>query len=197
MGHHHASSCIILHHLASSCIILHHLASSGIILDHLGSSWIILHHLASSCIILHHLASSCIILHHLASSSSSSSSSSSTSAGASAPPSSSSSGDSGSPAFLPGRSPNHLGNLVFGLFCHSEYFSFHKAWRCSALTTSQPPSYNFRLSSYVLVSVLRSYLEYMRIFGGYLPVRASGSKPFFMAFCLSCCFCLSLSSLRS
>ena len=34
------------------------------------------------------------------------------------------------------------------------------------------PSYNFRLSSYVLVSVLRSYLEYMRIFGGYLPVRA-------------------------
>merc|ERR1719216_560660 len=90
-----------------------------------------------------------------------------------------------------------MGNLVFGLFDHSVYFSFHKAWRCSALTTSHPPSYNFRLSSYVLVSVLRSYLEYMRIFGGYFPVRASGSKPFFLAFCLSCCFCLSLSSLRS
>merc|ERR1719187_2724999 len=46
------------------------------------------------------------------------------------------------------------------------------------------------------VSVLRSYLEYMRILGGYLPVRASGSNPFFMAFCLSCCFCLSLSSIN-
>lgn len=30
---------------------------------------------------------------------------------------------------------------------------------------------------------------------GYLPVRASGSKPFFKALCLSCCFCLSFNSL--
>ena len=29
-------------------------------------------------------------------------------------------------------------HLLFGLFDHSVYFSFHKAWRCSALTTSQP-----------------------------------------------------------
>merc|ERR1719370_2908466 len=35
--------------------------------------------------------------------------------------------------------------------------------------TSQPPSYSFFLSSYVLVSVLLSYLEYMRIMGGDLP----------------------------
>ena len=51
------------------------------------------------------------------------------------------------------------------------------------------PSYNFLLSSYVLVSVLRSYLEYMRIFGGYFPVRAlqkewqnvKNNRPHFMA----------------
>merc|ERR1719436_942487 len=59
--------------------------------------------------------------------------------------------------------------------------------------TSQPPSYSFFLSSYVLVSVLLSYLEYMRIMGGYLPTRASGSRPFFTAFCLSFSSCSSLS----
>ena len=41
--------------------------------------------------------------------------------GTSAGPSSSSSGDSGSPGFLPGRSPNHLGSLaatrICGLVC--------------------------------------------------------------------------------
>merc|ERR550539_605365 len=57
--------------------------------------------------------------------------------------------------------------------------------------TSQPPSYSFRLSSYVRVSVRLSYLEYMRILGGYLPVRASGSRPSFIAFCLFCCLCRS------
>merc|ERR1712088_178426 len=132
------------------------------------------------------------------SSSSSSSSSYSTSAGASAPPSSSSSGDSGSPAFLPGRSPNHLGNLDFVRFPQSfSYFSFQSFSSTSEYKTIQPPSYNFRLSSYVLVSVLRSYLEYMRIFGGYLPVRASWSSPNFFAFCLNCIFCLSFNSTRS
>ena len=32
------------------------------------------------------------------------------------------------------------GYLPLGRFNHSSYFSFQKAWRCSALTTSQPPS---------------------------------------------------------
>merc|ERR1711962_296404 len=61
--------------------------------------------------------------------------------------SSSSSGVSGSPAFLPGRSPNHLGRRALGLFVQSSYFSFHITSRVSALITSQPPSYNFFLSS--------------------------------------------------
>merc|ERR1711962_1909790 len=80
------------------------------------------------------------------SSSSSSSSSSSISAGGASPPSSSS-GVSGSPVFLPGRSPNHLGRRALGLFVQSSYFSFHITSRVSALITSQPPSYNFFLSS--------------------------------------------------
>ena len=29
-------------------------------------------------------------------------------------------------------------SLLLGLFCHSSYFSFHRACKCSALTTSQP-----------------------------------------------------------
>merc|ERR1712168_346896 len=82
----------------------------------------------------------------VASSFSSSSSSSSSTAGAS-PPSSSPSGDSGSPAFLPGLSPNHLGSLLAGLLVHSSYFSFQIASNDSALMTSQPPSYSFFLSS--------------------------------------------------
>merc|ERR1719474_617991 len=102
-----------------------------------------------------------------------SSSSSSSSAAASSPPPSSPSGVSASPAFLPGLSPNHLGSFFAGLLDHSSYFSFQMASRDSALMTSQPPSYSFFLSSQVLVSVLLSYLEYMRIMGGYLPTKAS------------------------
>merc|ERR1712107_170148 len=56
--------------------------------------------------------------------SSSSSSSSSTSSGGASPPSSSS-GVSGSPAFLPGRSPNHLGRRALGLLVQSSYFLPH------------------------------------------------------------------------
>merc|ERR1712040_21055 len=97
------------------------------------------------------------------SSSSSSSSYSSSSAAASSPPSSSPSGVGASPAFLPGLSPNHLGSFLDGLLDHSSNFSFQMASRDSARMTSQPPSYSFFLSSYVLVSVLLSYLEYMRI----------------------------------
>merc|ERR1711897_113553 len=78
------------------------------------------------------------------SSSSSYSSSSSTGAASSA---SSPSGVSASPAFLPGLSPNHLGSLLAGLLDHSSYFSFQMASRDSARMTSQPPSYNFFLSS--------------------------------------------------
>merc|ERR1712055_975662 len=77
--------------------------------------------------------------------SSSSSSSSSSSAGGASPPSSSS-GVSGSPAFLPGRSPNHLGRRVLALLLQSSYLSFHMASSISARTTSQPPSYSFFLS---------------------------------------------------
>merc|ERR1711933_613094 len=91
-------------------------------------------------------------------SSSSSSYSSSISASAS---SSSPSGVSGSPSFLPGRTPHHLGSLALGLFCHSPSFSFQQASNHSDLMISAPPSYNFFLSPYVLVSVLRSYLENM------------------------------------
>merc|ERR1711892_1318397 len=51
-----------------------------------------------------------------------------------------SSGDSADPAFLPGRSPNHLGSFLAGLLDHSSCFSFHMASRVSALMTSHPPS---------------------------------------------------------
>merc|ERR1712180_461697 len=80
----------------------------------------------------------------------------------SSPSSSSSSGVGASPAFLPGLSPNHFGSFLLGLLVHSSYFSFQTASKVSALITSQPPSYSFFLSSYVLVSVLLSYLEYIR-----------------------------------
>merc|ERR1719233_2453882 len=73
--------------------------------------------------------------------------SSSSSTGGASPASSSPSGVSGSPAFLPGLSPNHLGNLFDGLLVHSSYFSFQIASRDSALMTSHPPSYSFFLSS--------------------------------------------------
>merc|ERR1719348_1795089 len=77
------------------------------------------------------------------SSSSSSSSSYSSSSAAAASSSSPPSGVSGSPFFLPGLSPNHLGSLLEVLLLHSSYFSFQQDSRCSALTTSQPPSYIF------------------------------------------------------
>ena len=63
-------------------------------------------------------------------------------------------------------------NLHLALPVHSSIFSFQDFSRSSAYRTSQPPSYSFRLSSYVRVSVRLSYLEYIRILGGYLPVRA-------------------------
>ena len=105
-------------------------------------------------------------------------------------------------------------NLHLALPVHSSIFSFQDFSRSSAYRTSQPPSYSFRLSSYVRVSVRLSYLEYIRIFGGYLPVRAlqmhsvcgwwlnifnwylthSGSRPSFIAFCLFCCLCRSFNS---
>merc|ERR1719147_537023 len=56
------------------------------------------------------------------------------------------SGVSGSPSFLPGRTPNHFGSLAFGLFDHSLNFSFQRASSSTALITSQPPSYSFFLS---------------------------------------------------
>merc|ERR1719495_1789557 len=96
------------------------------------------------------------------SSSSSYSSSSSSYSSSSASPS----GVSGSPAFLPGLSPNHFGSLVLALLVHSVFLSFHMDSNHSALRTSAPPSYNFFLSPYVLVSVLLSYLENMCILGG-------------------------------
>merc|ERR1719331_135915 len=74
---------------------------------------------------------------------------------------SSSSGVSGSPAFLPGRTPNHFGSFLAGRFENSANFSFHMDSSHSARITSAPPSYSFLRSPYVLVSVLRSYLENM------------------------------------
>merc|ERR1719191_1137258 len=94
-------------------------------------------------------------------SSSSSSSSYSSSAASSAAASSSPSGVSGSPAFLPGRTPNHLGSFLAGLLENSANFSFHMDSSHSARITSAPPSYSFFLSPYVRVSVLLSYLENM------------------------------------
>merc|ERR1712180_429515 len=87
--------------------------------------------------------------------------SSSSSSSSSSSPSSSPSGVGASPAFLPGLSPNHFGSFLLGLLVHSSYFSFQTASKVSALITTQPPSYSFFLSSYVLVSVLLSYLEYI------------------------------------
>merc|ERR1711872_592588 len=52
-------------------------------------------------------------------------------------------GVSGSPAFLPGRSPNHLGRRALGRLVQSSYLSFHIPSSISARTTSQPPSYSF------------------------------------------------------
>merc|ERR1719154_1012229 len=108
-----------------------------------------LHHIPPLQGLLHHLlprpqGSRDLQISCLASSSSSSYSSS---AGASSPPSSSPSGVSGSPDFLPGLSPNHLGSFLDGLLDHSSYFSFQMASTDSALMTSQPPSYSFFLSS--------------------------------------------------
>merc|ERR1719446_1897914 len=100
------------------------------------------------------------------SSSSYSSSSSSYSSSAASSAASSPSGVSGSPGFLPGRSPNHLGSLDLALLVQSVFLSFHNCSNISALTTSAPPSYSFFLSTYVLVSVLLSYLENMCILGG-------------------------------
>merc|ERR1712114_150176 len=125
------------------------------------------------------------------SSSSSSSYSSSSSSYSSSPPassaaSSSPSGVSGSPSFLPGQTPHHLGSLALGLLFHSPSFSFQTASSHSDLMISAPPSYNFFLSPYVLVSVLRSYLENMCILGGCAPQKASGSSPFLMALFLIC-----------
>merc|ERR1719409_709941 len=94
-------------------------------------------------------------------SSSSSSSSYSSSAASSAAASSSPSGVSGSPAFLPGRTPNHFGSFLAGRLENSANFSFHMDSSHSARITSAPPSYSFLRSPYVLVSVLRSYLENM------------------------------------
>merc|ERR1719323_950090 len=97
-------------------------------------------------------------------------SSSSSSAASSSAASSSPSGVSGSPSFLPGLTPHHLGSLALGrLF----------------------------LSPYVLVSVLLSYLENMWILGGWEPQKASGSRPFLMALFLGWSFLLSLSSFSS
>merc|ERR1712223_484943 len=57
--------------------------------------------------------------------------------------SSSPSGVSGSPAFLPGLTPNHLGSFLAGRFENSANFSFHIDSSHSARITSAPPSYNF------------------------------------------------------
>merc|ERR1719331_855718 len=126
-----------------------------------------------------------------------SSSSYSSSAASSAAASSSPSGVSGSPAFLPGRTPNHFGSFLAGRFETSANFSFHMDSSHSARITSAPPSYSFLRSPYVLVSVLRSYLENMWMVGGCFWVKDSGSRPFLMALFLSCSFCLSASSLNS
>merc|ERR1719432_281457 len=91
------------------------------------------------------------------SSSSSSSSSASTGGGAAFPRSRSSSssssstpswccftsspsGVSGSPGFLPGRSPHHLGSRLLGRSTYSAYFSFQTLSSLSLLHTSQPPA---------------------------------------------------------
>merc|ERR1712223_1652296 len=124
-------------------------------------------------------------------------SSSSSSAASSAAASSSPSGVSGSPAFLPGRTPNHLGSFLAGRFENSANFSFHIDSSHSARITSAPPSYNFLRSPYVLVSVLLSYLENMWMVGGCFWVKDSGSRPFLIALFLNCSFCLSASSLNS
>merc|ERR1712037_274864 len=107
---------------------------------------------------------------------SSSSSSYSSSAASSAAASSSPSGVSGSPAFLPGRTPNHFGSFLAGRFENSANFSFHIPSSHSARITSAPPSYSFLRSPYVLVSVLRSYLENMWMVGGVLLGEGLGVK---------------------
>merc|ERR1719449_560868 len=96
-----------------------------------------------------------------ASSSSSNSSSASSSTASSSP-----SGVSGSPSFLPGLTPHHLGSLDLGLLFHSPSFSFHTPSSHSARMISAPPSYSFFLSPNALVSVLLSYLENMWMVGG-------------------------------
>merc|ERR1719391_1885289 len=103
---------------------------------------------------------------------SSSSSSGSGSGGASSSSSSSSSSDLGSPFFLPGRSPNHLGSLVFVLFWNSSNFSLKYFSNSSLHNTCHPPSNNFFLSSYVLLSGLRSNLEAVWILRGCFPIKA-------------------------
>lgn len=52
---------------------------------------------------------------------------------------------------------------------------------------------DFGLKYYLKIK--QNFFTQIIILTGYLPVRASGSKPFFKALCLSCCFCLSFNSL--
>merc|ERR1719206_727720 len=75
---------------------------------------------------------------HVYSSSSSSSTTSSSSTSSSAAASSSPSGVSGSPAFLPGRTPNHFGSLALGLLDHSPNFSFQAASSLLAWANTKP-----------------------------------------------------------